>query len=54
YLNWHSPSGRLSIPAVLIPGYPALPSKVSILVAVETLHLGLVKPNSFFLGHVLV
>ncbi|GKF55377.1 hypothetical protein Tco_0165717, partial [Tanacetum coccineum] len=30
----------------------ALPCKVSSLVAVETLHLGLVKPNSFFVGHV--
>ncbi|GKF37343.1 hypothetical protein Tco_0114101, partial [Tanacetum coccineum] len=42
----------LPIPAILIPGCPALPCKVSSLVAVETLHLGLVKPNSFFVGHV--
>ncbi|GJY89066.1 hypothetical protein Tco_0503694 [Tanacetum coccineum] len=46
------PSGRLHVPAVLIPGCPALPCKVSSLMAVETLHLGLVKPNSFFVGHV--
>ncbi|GJR34116.1 hypothetical protein Tco_1209800 [Tanacetum coccineum] len=46
------PSGRLSVPAVLIPGCPALPCKVSSLVAVETLHLGLIKPSSFFVGHV--
>ncbi|GJV80108.1 hypothetical protein Tco_1515978 [Tanacetum coccineum] len=40
------------VPAVLILGCPALPCKVSSLVAVETLHLRLVKPNSFFVGHV--
>ncbi|GJY97286.1 hypothetical protein Tco_0514196 [Tanacetum coccineum] len=51
-LNWYSPSGRLPIPVVLIPGYPALSCKVSHFVAVETLHLGLVKPNSFFVRHV--
>ncbi|GKF72902.1 hypothetical protein Tco_0219234 [Tanacetum coccineum] len=37
------PFGRLPVPAVLIPGCPALPCKVSSLVAVETLHLGLVR-----------
>nr|GEU46628.1 hypothetical protein [Tanacetum cinerariifolium] len=42
----------LPIPVVLIPGYPALPSKVSSLVVAVTLHLGLVKSNSFFVGHV--
>ncbi|GKC27317.1 hypothetical protein Tco_1034611 [Tanacetum coccineum] len=46
------PSGRLPVPTVLIPGYPALLCKVSSLVAVKTLHLRLVKPNSFFVGHV--
>ncbi|GKG55294.1 hypothetical protein Tco_0571934, partial [Tanacetum coccineum] len=46
------PSGRLPVPAVLIPGCHVLPCKVSFLMAVETLHLGLVKPNSFFVGHV--
>ncbi|GJU56712.1 hypothetical protein Tco_1234478, partial [Tanacetum coccineum] len=51
-LNWHNPSSRLPVPAVLIPGCLALPYKVSFLVAVETLHLGHVKPNSFFVGHV--
>ncbi|GKA83680.1 hypothetical protein Tco_0805275, partial [Tanacetum coccineum] len=44
--------GRLPVPGVLIPGCPALPFKMSSLVAVETLHLRLVKPNSFFVGHV--
>ncbi|GKC93535.1 hypothetical protein Tco_1158977, partial [Tanacetum coccineum] len=34
------PSGRLLAPVVLIPRCPALPCKVSSLVAVETLHLG--------------
>ncbi|GKE53429.1 hypothetical protein Tco_1488585, partial [Tanacetum coccineum] len=34
------------------PGCPALLCKVSSLMAVEGLHLGLVKPNSFFVGHV--
>ncbi|GJS48948.1 hypothetical protein Tco_0599069 [Tanacetum coccineum] len=48
----YSPSGRLSVPAVLILGCPALLCKVSSLVAVETLYLGLVKPNSFLVGHV--
>ncbi|GJY32732.1 hypothetical protein Tco_0417201, partial [Tanacetum coccineum] len=42
----------LLVPAVLIPGCPVLPCEVSFLVAVETLHLGLVKSNSFFVGHV--
>ncbi|GKF51212.1 hypothetical protein Tco_0147679, partial [Tanacetum coccineum] len=37
------PSCRLLAPAVLIPGCPALPCKVSSLVAVETLHFGLVR-----------
>ncbi|GJX68944.1 hypothetical protein Tco_0304671, partial [Tanacetum coccineum] len=46
------PSGRLPVPAVLIPGYHTLPCKVSSLVVVETLHLGLVKTNSFFVEHV--
>ncbi|GKA35256.1 hypothetical protein Tco_0721747 [Tanacetum coccineum] len=46
------PSGRLPVPAVLIPGCLALPCKVSSLLAVETFHLGLVKPNYFFVGHV--
>ncbi|GKF72214.1 hypothetical protein Tco_0208328, partial [Tanacetum coccineum] len=47
-----NPFVRLSVPAVLIPRCPALPCKVSSLVTVETLHLGLVKANSFFVGHV--
>nr|GEX18160.1 hypothetical protein [Tanacetum cinerariifolium] len=47
-----SPSDRLFVPVVLIPGCPALPCKVSSLVEVETLHLGLFKPNSFFVDHV--
>ncbi|GKC59841.1 hypothetical protein Tco_1087439 [Tanacetum coccineum] len=51
YLNWHGPSGSLLVPVVLILGCPALPCKVSSLLAVETLHLGLVKPNSLFVGH---
>ncbi|GKF17896.1 hypothetical protein Tco_0062814, partial [Tanacetum coccineum] len=46
------PSGRLLVPVVLIPGCPALPYKVSSLVAVETLHLILVKPNYLLVGHV--
>ncbi|GKC77789.1 hypothetical protein Tco_1128563, partial [Tanacetum coccineum] len=46
------PFGRLPIPALLILGRPALPCKVSSLVAVEALHLGLIKPNSIFVGHV--
>ncbi|GKD60005.1 hypothetical protein Tco_1297514, partial [Tanacetum coccineum] len=46
------PSGRLPVPAVLIPGCPVLPCKVSFLLTVETFYLGLVKPNSFFVGHV--
>ncbi|GKG50464.1 hypothetical protein Tco_0521564, partial [Tanacetum coccineum] len=52
FLNWHSPSGRLPVHVLLIPGCLAFPCKVSFLVAVETLHLGLVKPNYFFVGHV--
>nr|GEY33436.1 hypothetical protein [Tanacetum cinerariifolium] len=47
-----SPSSRLSIPTFLIPMCPALPYKVSSLMAVETLYLGLVKSNCFFVGHV--
>ncbi|GJY00984.1 hypothetical protein Tco_0359136 [Tanacetum coccineum] len=50
-VEFHSPSGRLPVPVVLIPRCPALPCKVSSLVAVETLRLGLVKPNSFIVGH---
>ncbi|GKG51300.1 hypothetical protein Tco_0541684, partial [Tanacetum coccineum] len=42
----------LPVPAFLIPRCPALLYKVSSLVVVETLHLGLIKPNSFFVGHV--
>ncbi|GJS77803.1 hypothetical protein Tco_0727684 [Tanacetum coccineum] len=42
----------LFVPTVLIPGCPALPCKVSFFVAVETLYLRLVIPNSFFVGHV--
>ncbi|GKG25196.1 hypothetical protein Tco_0395824, partial [Tanacetum coccineum] len=45
-------SNRLLVSAVLIPGCPELPYKVSSLVVIETIHLGLVKPNSFFVGHV--
>nr|GEW04765.1 hypothetical protein [Tanacetum cinerariifolium] len=52
FLNWNSPSGRLYIHAILIPGCPTLPCKVSFLMTVETLHLEIVKPNSFFVGHV--
>ncbi|GJT94275.1 hypothetical protein Tco_1377148 [Tanacetum coccineum] len=43
---------RAPVPAILIPGCPALPCKVSSLMTVETLHLGLVNPNYFFVGHV--
>ncbi|GKC69248.1 hypothetical protein Tco_1115131 [Tanacetum coccineum] len=46
------PSDRFPVLAVLIPGCPTLPCKVSSLVAVETLHLRLVKPNSLFVGYV--
>ncbi|GJT72183.1 hypothetical protein Tco_1031469 [Tanacetum coccineum] len=46
------PSGRLLVLVVLIHGCPALPCKVSFLLTVETFYLGLVKPNSFFVGHV--
>nr|GFA34998.1 hypothetical protein [Tanacetum cinerariifolium] len=42
----------LPVPAVLIPGCPTLPCKVTSLMAVETLHLGLVKLNSSFVVHV--
>nr|GFB27225.1 hypothetical protein [Tanacetum cinerariifolium] len=52
HLLGQGPSDRLYVPVVLIPECPALPCKVSSLVAVETLHHGLVKPNSFFVGHV--
>nr|GEU72964.1 retrovirus-related Pol polyprotein from transposon TNT 1-94 [Tanacetum cinerariifolium] len=50
--DYSSPSDRLLVPAVLIPGCPTLLCKVSSLVVVETLYLGLFKPNSFFVGHV--
>nr|GEX11002.1 hypothetical protein [Tanacetum cinerariifolium] len=52
FLLGQGPSDRFHVPAVLIPGCHALPCKMSYLVAVETLHLVLVKPNSFFFGHV--
>ncbi|GKE75198.1 hypothetical protein Tco_1537239, partial [Tanacetum coccineum] len=42
----------LPVFVVLILGCPALPFKVSTVVVVETLHLGRVKPNSFFVSHV--
>ncbi|GKF49475.1 hypothetical protein Tco_0142726, partial [Tanacetum coccineum] len=42
----------LLVSAILIHECPAFPYKVSSLVAVKTLHLGLVKPNSFFVGHI--
>nr|GEU84370.1 retrovirus-related Pol polyprotein from transposon TNT 1-94 [Tanacetum cinerariifolium] len=52
FLNWYNPSERLPVLVVLIPGCPALLFKVSSLMAVETLHIRLVKHNSFFVGHV--